>query len=78
MTAIYSIPETISRKFGFRSKPVVPRNINAIVLTYQYWADLPVTLTSLLALKTPPNQISVVIDNTKSEVPTWLVHGGFV
>jgi len=33
MTAIYSIPEKISPRFRFRSKPVNPHNIKVIIST---------------------------------------------
>ncbi|MEI6196223.1 MAG: glycosyltransferase [Verrucomicrobiota bacterium] len=72
MTAIYSIPKTISSKFRFRSKPVNPHNINVIIPTYKDWDGLRVTLDSLLKLKTPPKKISVVNDNDESGVPEWL------
>ncbi|MGA3143461.1 MAG: hypothetical protein ABSF10_10530 [Verrucomicrobiota bacterium] len=39
MTAIYSIPNTISNQYRFRSKPVNARIIKAIVPTYEEPAD---------------------------------------
>lgn len=72
MTAIYSIPETISRQFRFRSKPVDPRNIKAIIPTHNDWDGLRITLDSLLKLKTPPKKIAVANDNKEPGIPKWL------
>jgi GT2 family glycosyltransferase len=72
MTAIYSLPTPISRRFRFRSKPVNARHIKAIIPTFQDWDGLRVTLDSLKKLKTPPRQIVVANDNTESTVPPWL------
>src|SRR5437762_4399834 len=72
MTAIYSLPETISARFRFRSKPVNARAIKAIIPTYKDWDGLRVTLDSLLNLKTPPQKIAVANDNPDQESPAWL------
>lgn len=72
MTAIYSIPNTISNQYRFRSKPVNPRVIKAIIPTYKDWDGLRVTLDSLLNLNTPPKKIAVVNDNSEPEIPPWL------
>ncbi len=72
MTAIYKLPQTLSREYRFRSKPVNPRNIKAIIPTYEDWDGLRVTLDSLLNLRTPPKQITVVNDNKEGGIPEWL------
>ena len=72
MTATYSIPAPISTRYRFRSKPVDPRSIKVVIPTYKDWEGLRVTLDSLLALTTPPKQISVANDNPDSIVPAWL------
>jgi len=72
MTAIYSIPETISSSFRFRSKPVKARAIKVIIPTYKDWDGLRVTLDSLLKLETPPKQIAVANDNSEPKIPNWL------
>ncbi|MEI9866153.1 MAG: glycosyltransferase [Limisphaerales bacterium] len=72
MTAIYSIPNTISNQYRFRSKPVNARIIKAIVPTYNDWDGLRVTLDSLLNLNTPPKKIAVANDNKEPGIPDWL------
>lgn len=72
MTATYAIPETISPSYRFRSKPVNPEAIKAIVPTFNDWDGLRVTLDSLLKLNTPPKQIAVANDNPEPEIPEWL------
>src|ERR1700680_3588098 len=72
MTAIRSIPKTISDRFRFRSKPVNARAIKAVVPTFKDWEGLRKTLDSLLNLKTPPRKITVANDNPEPEVPGWL------
>jgi GT2 family glycosyltransferase len=72
MTAAYSIPESISARFRFRSKPVKARVIKAVIPTYKDWEGLRTTLDSLLNLKTPPKKISVANDNAEPDVPEWL------
>ena len=72
MTAIYSIPNTISNQYRFRSKPVDARNIKAVIPTYKDWDGLRVTLDSLLGMKTPPKTIFVANDNEKPGIPEWL------
>jgi hypothetical protein len=72
MTAIYKIPESISSRFRFRSKPVNARAIKAIIPTYKDWKGLRVTLDSLLNLETPPKRIVVANDNPKPGGPAWL------
>lgn len=72
MTAIYSMPEVISTRFRFRSKPVDPRAIKAIIPTFKDWEGLRVTLDSLLSLSTPPKEIAVANDNVEREIPEWL------
>jgi len=72
MTAVYSIPNTISKQYRFRSKPVNARIIKAIVPTYEDWSGLRVTLDSLLNLKTPPTKIAVANDNKEPGIPEWL------
>src|SRR4051812_48543638 len=72
MTATYSIPETLSPRFRFRSKQVRARAIKAIIPTYEDWQGLRITLDSLLNLKTPPVEIRVANDNPKADMPAWL------
>lgn len=72
MTAAYVIPESISNRFRFRSKPVNARAIKAIIPTYKDWDGLRATLDSLLHLKTPPQQILVANDNPVPGTPPWL------
>ncbi len=72
MTAVYSIPKSISERISFRSKPVNANNIRAVVPTYRDWDGLRVTLDSLLSLQTPPKRISVANDNADDSVPDWL------
>lgn len=72
MTAIYSIPNTISIGYRFRSKPVKARSIRVVIPTYKDWDGLRVTLDSLRNLKTPPKQITVANDNPDTFVPDWL------
>jgi len=72
MTAIYSIPNTISNQYRFRSKPVNARIIKAIVPTCNDWDGLRATLDSLLNLTTPPKQIAVANDNKEPGIPEWL------
>src|SRR5215217_7342857 len=73
MTAIYSIPQTISTRHAFRSKPVSARAIKAIIPTYKDWDGLRVTVESLLNLKTPPKKIVVANDNPEG-TPAWLAN----
>ena len=74
MTAIYSIPQTISTRYAFRSKPVNARAIKAVIPTCSDWDGLKITLDSLLNLKTPPKKIAVANDNKESGTPAWLAH----
>lgn len=72
MTAIYRLPESISARFRFRSKPVTARAIKAIIPTCKDWDGLRVTIESLQKLRTPPKEIAVANDNAERRVPSWL------
>lgn len=72
MTASYSIPDPISPRFRFRSKPVNARSIHVVIPTFKDWEGLRVTLDSLAQLKTPPKRISVANDNVEEDLPAWL------
>jgi len=72
MTAIYSIPGTISTRHRFRSRPVNARSIRVVIPTYKDWDGLRVTLDSLLKLTMPPKKITIANDNPDDFVPDWL------
>jgi len=72
VTASYTIPQSTSGEFRFRSKPVDAKSIWAIIPTHQDWDGLRVTIQSLLNLKTPPKRIIVANDNKSAGHPTWL------
>jgi hypothetical protein len=72
MTAIYSLPPSISDRFRFRSKPVRADAIKVVIPTYNDWDGLRLTLDSLLKLTIPPKIICVANDNPTHGVPDWL------
>jgi hypothetical protein len=72
MTATYRLPAPISETVRFRSEPVRPEAIRAIIPTYRDWDGLRVTLDSLLGMVTPPREIIVVNDNEAGDLPGWL------
>jgi GT2 family glycosyltransferase len=73
MTATYQIPESRSNGANFRSRPVDPRKIHAIIPTFNDWDGLRTTLDSLRRLNPAPQKITVVNDNhSKNQPPDWL------
>ena len=72
MTAIYSLPSSISDRFRFRSKPVRADAIKVVIPTYNDWDGLRLTVDSLLKLTIPPKKICVANDNPTHGVPDWL------
>src|SRR5882724_2772395 len=72
MTATYQIPESQTSRVRFRSKPVDPRNIHAIIPTCDDWEGLRLTLDSLRRMNPPPKKITVVNDSRFKNPPDWL------
>ena len=72
MTATYQIPTAHAFDVTFRSTPVDPKKIHAIVPTYNDWEGLLVTLNSLQRINPSPPNITIVNDNISSTVPEWL------
>ena len=71
MTAAYEIPPSHGSKATFRSKPVDPAKIHAVIPTYNDWDGLKKSLDSLRALNPAPFKITVVDDNQFKLEPDW-------
>jgi len=72
MTAIYQIPPSHESSVTFRSKPVDPRNIHAIIPTFNDWDGAKITVESLLRMKPAPRKITIVDDNRLKYTPAWI------